>query len=125
MSDVKAQVELERGEVFLSSWAAESVTRQHPKGEPGWLVLTSQRCLFFRQAGFFGGRRLDQPAAFSVRMEQIRSLSPRQFSMEIGYGDRVAVPGLELNGNEFRLNRDASSESVVGEIERARNPRLV
>ena len=121
--DVKTQVELPRGEDFLHGWTAELVTGPGSKGESGWLILTSFRCLFFRQVGFLGGRRLEKPASFAVKLERLRSLSARPISVEIGYGDHVTIPGVEVDGKLFRLDREASAESVVAQIRTARTAR--
>ncbi len=119
-ADPMAQVELEPGERLLRGWPAESVGKGGAKGSMGWLVVTDRRILFYRQAGVFRGSQVVKPPLLSVRVERIRSVSPRQFSMEIGYGDKVAIPGLEIDGQDFRLNRETPSAEVLQRIAEAR-----
>jgi hypothetical protein len=110
-------------ERLVGRWNVEMITQVHPNGETGCLVLTTYRCLFFRQGGLFAGRKLEAPPAFSLMLERIQSVSNRASSMEIGYGDHVSVPGLEVNGQEFRLGRGVVSDTVVAEIAHARAAR--
>lgn len=114
---------LTAGEQLRNSWPVEMVSPLRPRGEAGRLFLTSARCLFFRKAGLFGGRRVQDTAAFQVRLEEIRSVSSRPSWMAIGYGDRVSVPGIELNSVEFRLDRETPSEPVVAAIVSAQRDR--
>lgn len=121
--DPMTQVELEPGERLLRGWPVESVGERSSKGSSGWLVLTSQRCLFYRQAGVWKGRQLEKPPELAVKLEDLRSVSARQFTMPIGYGDHIAIPGLEIDGHGFKLNREMPSSGVLAEIAEARRVR--
>ena len=119
------QVELESGERTLHGWPVEMVGGHGMKGGQGWLVLTNRRCLFFRQAGLFGGGRLVKPPTFTTKLEQIHSATPRQYSIPMGYGEHLDIPGIEVDGREFKLNRETPSEPVLAEIAAARRARKV
>jgi len=97
------------------------IDERSPNGVAGWLVLTNQRCLFFRRVGLFGRGRVETPPRFSLRLNELHSVSPRESTMSIGYGDRVSVPGIELNGQRFRLGREIRSAQVVVKISDARH----
>jgi hypothetical protein len=118
-------VDLEGGEKVLKEWTVEPVRTDLSTDRAGWLILTSHRCLFFRKAGILGGGRVEKPAAFAWRLEQVRSVSPQRFWMKIGYGDRLEMPGLSINGQGFRLNRETSSHAAVGDVLKARQSRRV
>jgi hypothetical protein len=118
------ELELETGERTLRSWPAEMVGKQGGKGVRGVLALTTRRCLFFRQSGLFGGGKMVKPALFTVRLDRLRSASQRQFSMPIGYGDQLAIPGIELDGEGFKLNRETPAGPVLEEIMSAQQTRL-
>ena len=115
------QAELARGERSLEHWVAQMIDERSKKSVVGWLLLTTERCLFFRRVGLFGGGRAEKPPAFAIRLGQIRSVSSRDSSMEIGYGDRVSIPGIELDGREFRFQRETDSALVVSMINEARH----
>ncbi|MGA8303738.1 MAG: hypothetical protein WA691_04120 [Thermoplasmata archaeon] len=117
-------VELETGEHTLGGWPVEMLGRRGARGVRGLLVLTTRRCLFFRQAGLFSGGKLVKPALFTARLDRIRTFSTREFSIPIGYGDRLEIPGIELDGREFKLNRETPSGPVLAEITSARHARL-
>jgi len=116
-------VDLEPGEKLLRHWVVEPVRADGSTDRSGWLILTNHRCLFFRMAGVLGGRRVERPAGIVWRLEEGRSVSAQRFWMKIGYGDRVEMPGLALDGQGFRLNRETSSRAVVEEILKARETR--
>ena len=119
-AEFREHVELTPGERTLDRWAAEMVDERSPKGVAGWLILTTRRCLFFRRVGLFGGGKVETPPRFTVWLNDLRSVSSRESSMSIGYGDRVSIPGIELNGQRFRLGREANSAEVVAKINDAR-----
>ena len=117
------QVVLDPGERALHGWPVEMVLNPSSKVVAGWLLLTSRRCLFFRRAGLFGGGRLLKPPTFIAKLEEIHSVSARQFAMLVGYGEQIPIPGLEVDGQEFKLNRETPSAPVVAEIAEARSAR--
>jgi len=78
-----------------------------------------------RKAGLLRGSRVERPAAFAWRLEDVRSVSAERFWMKIGYGDRLEMPGLAIDGQGFRLNREVPSRDVVEEILKARRSRRV
>ena len=118
-------VDPERGEKVLTHWTAEPVRADRSTERAGWLILTSHRCLFLRKAGLLRGSRVERPAAFAWRLEDVRSVSAERFWMKIGYGDRLEMPGLAIDGQGFRLNREVPSRDVVEEILKARRSRRV
>jgi hypothetical protein len=121
--DPKAEVALLPGEQPIRDWPAEMLVDGGPATHSGWLVLTTLRCVFLRRRGIWGGGRVERAPAFAVRLDQLRTVSAREFSVAIGYGDHYSVPGLELNGTEFRLTRGTPSAPVVAEIDSALPPR--
>jgi hypothetical protein len=118
-------VDPEGGEKVLKHWTVEPVRPDLSTDRSGWLILTSHRCLFFRKAGILGGSRVEKPAAFTWRLEAVRSVTPQRFWMKIGYGDRLEMPGLSIDGQGFRLNRETPSGAAVADILRARQSRRV
>jgi hypothetical protein len=118
-------VDPEGGEEVLKQWPVEPVRADLSTDRAGWLVLTNHRCLFFRKVGLLGGSRVERPAAFTWRLEEVRSVSPQRFWMKIGYGDRLEMPGLAIDGQGFRLNRETPSRGAVNEILKARQSRRV
>jgi len=120
--DLAQQVELERGERFLGSWPAEPAEGDRTTDRAGWLVLTSRHFRFFHKAGFLGGR-LEKPPRLSWNVEELRSVVAQRFWMKIGYGDRLEMPGLGIDGYGFRLNRETPSEPVVRAVREARDAR--
>jgi hypothetical protein len=118
-----AQVDLEPGETLVGLWPVEPVREDGSTARTGWLVLSTRRLLFYRAAGVVRSTRLEKPAEFAVRLEEIRALTPAQYSMSIGYGDRVALPGLRVDARGFRLRREANLGEVLPPIERARQLR--
>lgn len=120
--DLTSQVDLVRGERYLASWPVEPAEGDRTTDRAGWLVLTSQRCRFFHKAGLLGGR-LEKPPRLAWNLEALRSVVPQRFWMKIGYGDRLEMPGLGIDGYGFRLNRDTPSGPVVQAILNARDAR--
>ncbi len=88
-------------------------------------MLTSRRVAFFRRAGRFGGGRVEKPPRFLWALEQVRAIEARRYEMKIGYGDRLAIPGLAIDGQGFRLHREMPSAEVLGPLEEARPARRV
>ncbi len=117
------QVDLEGGERVLRLWPVETTRPDGSADRAAWLVLTNHRASCFRRAGLFGPGRLEKPPLFERRLEQVRSVTVERFWMKIGYGDRLEVPGLAIDGHGFRLNRETSSAEVRTEVERARQAR--
>jgi len=114
------QFELEVGETEIASWPAESVRTAGAKGVPGWLVLTDRRVLFYRHSGLLRGRAPILPPDVSVQLGQVRTVSACQFHIRIGYGDQMPIPGVEVDGHRFILNRETPSSPVVAAITAAR-----
>lgn len=115
--------DLEGGERVLRAWRSEPVRPDGTVDRPGWLVLTDRRLLFYRRSGLLSSGRLEPPPVFSCRLEEVRSAEPQTFWMKIGYGDRVAMPGVSVDGLKVRLNRDDSSQALVAAIGVARTAR--
>lgn len=122
-SEVAEQVDLESGERWLGAWSAEPARADDSSGRVGWLILTSRRVAFFQKRGLLGAGRLERPPLFSWRLELVRSLQPRRYEMKIGYGDRLAIPGISVDDQGFRLSREASSARVLEELLQARRAR--
>jgi hypothetical protein len=124
MADERAApVPLESGERVLRIWAVEPTLPDGSAGRSGWLVLTTRRVLFHRKAGWFGSARTESPGQFERRLEEVRSISEEHYWMKIGYGDRLAIPGLSIDGQGFRLNRELPALGVLTELEGARRAR--
>jgi hypothetical protein len=117
------EVDLEAGEEVLKQWTVEPVRADLSTDRAGRMVLTNHRCLFFPKAGFLGGNRGTRPATFAWRLEEIRSVSPERYWMRIGYGDRLEIPGISIDGQGFRLNRETPSRGVTDDILAARQSR--
>jgi hypothetical protein len=122
-TDPSVPLELGPEERVLNRWAVELVGSEGRSSQSGWLVLTTHRCLFVRKTGFFGRGKRDPTPRFSTALDSIQTLTERSSSMSIGYGDRVSVPGIEVNGQEFRLGRETNPPSVVAAIASARRAR--
>ncbi len=115
--------ELERGERGVAAWPVEPAVGPDGSDRPGQLVLTTRRLSFFRRRGLLGGGRLEKPPQVSWRLEKIREVTGRRYELKIGYGDRIEIPGLAVDGRGFRLNRETPSAPVVETIETARRAR--
>lgn len=117
------QVDLEPEERLLQLWPGEPARPDGNVDRPGWLVLTDRRLLFFRRVGRWGSGRLERPPLFARRLEEIRSLERRTLWMKIGYGDRVGMEGIAIDGWAVRLGREAPSSEMTEHIHRARRAR--
>ncbi len=113
---------LEPGERALGSWPAEPVRTDGGTDRVGRLVLTSHRVLFFGSAGLFGRRSGVRPPMFTFPLERL-SVQLAQYWMTVGYGDRVEMPGLVLDGHGFRLARETPAGPVKDALVRAREAR--
>lgn len=111
---------LEDGETLTSSWPVEAVRAPGSRGTPGWLVLTDRRVLFYRRGGLLGGRSAVHPPEWSTPLGELQTVSACQFTIRIGYGDQVLLPGVELDGHRFILNRETPSAPVLAAIGAAR-----
>jgi len=107
------------GERIVASWSAELVPTDGSTARPGQLLVTTSHCRFFARAGPFGSRWETRPA-FSVPLGAIRAVEGRSFAMSIGYGDRVAIPGVAIDGVAFRLARGDTPSQVGAAIASAR-----
>lgn len=117
-------VELEPGEVILGRWRAEPVWPGGRMGRGGWLVLTNKTLRFYLGAGLF---RSGQPSGAPLRvwrLQDIRHVISENQSLTIGYGDRIPLPGVVVDGERFRLGREISAPQVVEFIDRARRGSL-
>lgn len=120
--DLLSQIDLGRGERVLGHWRVEPAEEDRTTDRGGWLVLTNRRCLFFRKAGLLGGR-LEKPPQLTWFIESVQSVVAQRFWMRIGYGDRMEMPGVGIDGYGFRLPRDTPPGPVVEAILGARNAR--
>ena len=109
---------LANGETALSGWPAD--WEKKPASVRGWLLVTDRRIAFFASAGVLSGRRLRAPPGWESPLRAVRSVSVTRFSMQIGYGEYIPIPGVIVDGQSFRLNREASAPAVVAAIEQAR-----
>ena len=109
-------------EAVLGGWPADLIEAASGRGTRGWLVLTSDRCLFARTIGRLGGRRLETPARWQAPLATIRRLEIRTFDVRVGYGDLYRVPGVAIDGTAFRLDRESSAEQILERIRSAREP---
>jgi hypothetical protein len=112
------------GERVVGSWPAQLVQSGEKVSGRGWLILTNQRCLFFRRAGLFGGQRLEMAPTFTSRLEDLSTGRPRRFFLRIGYGDKMEIGGIEIGSHEFQLDRESAPMRVLWEISNARAARL-
>ncbi len=109
-------------EAVLRRWVAELVG----PGESvvsGELVLTDRQCAFVPARGFLRRPRGRSDATVRWRLEEVRTFSSRRFFLRIGYGDRIELGGVEINGTEFRLGRVTRPEEVLEAIQDARSRR--
>lgn len=112
-------LDLDSGEQVLRRWKVEPVSAEGGVGRFGWLVLTPRRVLFHPMRGLLGSGRARGAPLFARSLEDIRSVSTHREYLRIGYGDRIEMPGLSIDGARFRLVRGASAEEVRASIERA------
>jgi len=117
------RVPVEPDERVLRAWPVEPALPDGSADRGGWLVLTTHRVLFYRKPGLFGSGRGPAPALFVRRLEEIGTLTSGRYWMKIGYGDRTEIPGVTIDGQGFRLNRETPSQSVLAAIETARQSR--
>ncbi len=64
-----------------------------------------------------------EPPRFARRLEELSTVEVHRYWMSIGYGDRVEIPGVVVDGQGFRLQRESSSSGVRSAIESARRSR--
>ncbi len=109
-------------EFVLGSWTAELVG---PAGtvRTGRLVLTDHECAFVPAPRRLRRARDASDAELRWSLEEVRSFSVRRFFLPIGYGDRVELAGIELNGHQFRLGRETRAQDVLDAIQAARGRR--
>ncbi len=115
------KLDLEGRETVLEGWPADLCEGGAARGGRGWLVLTSDRCLFARNVGRLAGRRLETPPVWQRPLATIVSIELRTLDVAIGYGDRYRVPGLEIDGITFRLDREAPAAEILERIRAARS----
>lgn len=118
----KGRLSLARGERLVGSWPVEPAAGDRAVDRPGWLILTSRRCLFYYKAGTLS-ERLEEPPRLQWKIEDVRSVAPQKFWMRIGSGDQVEMPGLGIDGYGFRLPLETSSDPIVAAILQAREAR--
>lgn len=114
--------DLSPGERQLGSWPARSPSGDHGSPATGDLVLTNRRLLFLPKRGLFG-RSGPPEAGRSLPLEGIGGAAPRRSEMRIGYGDRMILEGIEVDGTAYELGREASSRGVLEAIAAARESR--
>jgi hypothetical protein len=118
-SDSLRGIVLEPDEHVVRHWAVDAVELDGVEGPRGWFILTNRRCLFARRVGWFGARAsLD--SSRSVRLEAIRYAGVRSLPMTVGFGERGAVLGLELDGRGYRTGRSTPPGSILIAIARER-----
>jgi hypothetical protein len=111
-------------ERIVKSWPGQATKPGESTWRRGRLILTDRRCLIFLREGLFNRERLANKPIFVVSLERLDSLGPRQFFLRIGYGDKMEIGGIELNGQEFQLGRESAPLEVVSDIAKARTARL-
>ncbi|MGD0589066.1 MAG: hypothetical protein ABSA63_09810 [Thermoplasmata archaeon] len=114
--------ELSPGERILRAWPARTPTAAPGHPTSGDLFLTNRRILFMAKGGLFG-RSHPPTSARSMSLEGIGGAAPHRTELRIGYGDRMVLEGIELDGAVFELGREASSRTVLAEIASARRAR--
>ena len=112
-------IALEQDEHIVRQWAADAVELDGAEGPRGWFILTNQRCLFALREGWFGARASLDPGR-SVRLESIRYAGVRPLPMSVGFGERRALPGLELDGRGYRTGRSSPPGTILVAIARVR-----
>ncbi len=115
--------DLDPGEFLLGVWPAETARADGTGDRVGWLVLTDRRVLFYRRKGLLGRGAPERPPLFAQRLETIGGVTVRRYVLRVGYGDRIEIPGVAIDEQGFRLNRESSAENVRAEIERAGHAR--
>ncbi len=124
MDDADRIPGLAAGERVVHSWPAQILRGDKPSSRQGLLVLTDRRCLFLHRVGFLTGRKFEMDSALAWSLSEIQTAFPKRFSMSIGYGDRMEMNGLEIQGRNFHLDRETSAQSILSEIAKARRNRL-
>ncbi|MGA8710857.1 MAG: hypothetical protein WB786_06480 [Thermoplasmata archaeon] len=114
--------ELSPGERLLRAWPARTpaATPGHPTS--GNLFLTNRRLFFVAKAGLFG-RSHPPTSDRPMSLEGIGGAAPHRTEMRIGYGDRMTLEGIEVDGAIYELGRAASSRTMLAEIASARRAR--
>jgi hypothetical protein len=116
-------LDLEGGERVVREWTVEPVRPDLSTDRAGRFILTSRRCLFFPKPGFLQANRGAPSPTFAWRLEDTHAITAQRYSMMIGYGDRLEIPGFSIDGQGFRLNRETPSQPVLAEILKARDDR--
>ena len=121
--NLSGRVPLEPDERLLRSWPVEPSLPDGSIDRGGYLVLTTHRVIFYRKSGIFGSGRNPSSPVFVRRLEEVRTLAATRYWMKIGYGDCLEIPGVSIDGQGFRLNRETPSHPVLVAIEAARRSR--
>jgi hypothetical protein len=96
--------ELPPGERQLRSWVARCSGGSAGRPISGELVLTNRRLLFVAKAGRFA-RSSPSANDRSVPLEGVGSAAPHRTEMRIGYGDRMILEGIQVDGVRYELGR--------------------
>ncbi|MGA7923581.1 MAG: hypothetical protein WCA77_06355 [Thermoplasmata archaeon] len=112
------------GEHVVHSWPAQILRGDKPSSRQGLLVLTDRRCLFLHRVGFLTGRKFEMDSSLAWPLSEIQTAFPKRFTLSIGYGDRMDINGLEIQGRNFHLDREMSARAILLEIAKARRSRL-
>ncbi len=113
----------DRSERVVRHWPAESARADGEADRSGWLILTDRRLLFVRRGGWRARAQDAESPDVTLPLESIRQIEARPFQMRIGYGDRVVIPGIAIDGHAFRLPRETPAEEVRFVLEQAARSR--
>ncbi|MGP8075389.1 MAG: hypothetical protein ACLP8Y_01420 [Thermoplasmata archaeon] len=114
--------ELSPGERILRSWPVRTPGAADGRAASGDLFLTNRRLLFIAKAGLLG-RSHPPTSDRSISLEGVGGAAPRRTEMRIGYGDRMILEGVDVDGAVYELGREASSRTMLAEISTARRAR--
>jgi hypothetical protein len=74
------------------------------------------------KTGLFG-RSAPTESDRSLLLEELGGAAPHKSEMRIGYGDRMVIEGVEIEGIAYELGREAPSRAILAEIAAARQAR--
>lgn len=116
-------IELEPGEKLRGRWRVEPVGPDGSVEGTVWLVLTDRTLRIYPGGGLLSRGRIGKSPTWVRRLEGLGSVDRERYELKIGYGDRVLLEGLSLEGTHLRFPRGLSAVQVRAQVEQARRAR--